>query len=111
MTKLPQFQDISLENSGAAALVFDAFRRWGYLEATLDPLGFFTPIQHTELQLEGESAAKARRMYCGTIGAEFMHMPDPGRRNWVAQRMESDAASTDRARILKRLVQAEVFEQ
>src|SRR5467141_3135581 len=25
--------------------IFDAFRRWGYLEATLDPLGLFEPAK------------------------------------------------------------------
>ena len=25
--------------------IFDAFRRWGYLEATLDPLGLFEPLK------------------------------------------------------------------
>ena len=41
------------QNSSAAVLdapneererVFDAFRRWGYLEADLDPLGFLRPV-------------------------------------------------------------------
>ncbi len=30
--------------------IFDAFRRWGYLEATLDPLGLFEPLKHPDLQ-------------------------------------------------------------
>ena len=29
-------------------LIFDAFRRWGYLEADIDPLGSFRPIPHPE---------------------------------------------------------------
>jgi len=29
--------------------VFDAFRRWGYYEATLDPLDFFEPLKRSEL--------------------------------------------------------------
>ena len=37
--------------------VFDAFRRWGYLEATLDPLGFLEPQKRPELDgLAGEAA-------------------------------------------------------
>ena len=53
-------------NSAATALmengnpererVFDAFRRWGYLEADLDPLGFLQPVPHPDLQLDGEYA-------------------------------------------------------
>jgi 2-oxoglutarate dehydrogenase E1 component len=50
--------------------VFDAFRRWGYYEATLDPLGVFAPLKHPDLEgLEGEAAEEARRIYCGNIGA------------------------------------------
>jgi len=47
--------------------VFDLFRRWGYLEADLDPLGHFPRVQHAELQLEGEHAETARKIY------EFLH--------------------------------------
>ncbi|HET6200188.1 MAG TPA: hypothetical protein VFD93_07620, partial [Candidatus Acidoferrales bacterium] len=61
--------------------VFDAFRRWGYLEATLDPLRDFKPERVPELeQLTGEVADEARRIYCGTVGAEFMHILDAERR-------------------------------
>ncbi len=60
--------------------VFDIFRRWGYLEANLDPLGHFPRIQHPELQVEGEYAEAARKIYAGTVAAEFMHIPDPERR-------------------------------
>jgi len=56
--------------------VMDSFRRWGYLQADLDPLGHFTPLPHPELELSGEEADAARRIYCGSIGVEFMHMPD-----------------------------------
>ncbi|HEV2224171.1 MAG TPA: 2-oxoglutarate dehydrogenase E1 component [Candidatus Acidoferrales bacterium] len=92
--------------------VFDAFRRWGYLEATLDPLGDFKPERVPELeQLTGEPADEARRIYCGTIGAEFMHILDAERRRWIQERLEAPAPETDRARILERLVRAELFEQ
>jgi len=91
--------------------VFDLFRRWGYLEADLDPLGFFKPEPHPDLDLSGKDANQARRYYCGTIGAEFMHLPDPERRRWIEQRLESTAPTPNREHILERLVRAEVFEQ
>jgi 2-oxoglutarate dehydrogenase E1 component len=99
--------------NGGREAVFDEFRRWGYLEADLDPLGDFKPEAVPELEIAGEAAEEARRIYCGTIGAEFMHMADGERRRWVAERMESLAAEPDpdRARILGRLVRSEVFEQ
>ncbi|MGH7746216.1 MAG: hypothetical protein ACREQ5_15870, partial [Candidatus Dormibacteria bacterium] len=77
--------------------VFDAFRRWGYLEADLDPLGDFKPERVPELeQLTGEAADEARRIYCGTIGAEFMHILPGERRRWIRERLESPAPETDR---------------
>ena len=91
--------------------VFDVFRRWGYFEADLDPLGFFHPQPHPQLALVGEVAEQARRYYCGTIGAEFMHLPDPERRRWIAERMEAAAPEFDRKFLLDRLIRAELFEQ
>ena len=53
--------------------VWDAFRRWGYLQADLDPLGDLQPVAMPELEVNGPEADAARRFYCGTIGVEFMH--------------------------------------
>ena len=39
--------------------VFEGYRRWGYLAANLDPLGFLAPIVHPELIVNGEAAAAA----------------------------------------------------
>src|SRR6266481_8303598 len=73
--------------------IFDAFRRWGYLEATLDPLGVFEPLKHPDLEaLTGEAAEEARAIYCNTIGADFMHLPEPERRRWIAERLESPSS-------------------
>jgi 2-oxoglutarate dehydrogenase E1 component len=95
--------------------VWDAFRRWGYLQANLDPLGDLQPVDLPELDVQGAEADAARRIYCGSIGAEFMHIPDPERRRWIEARMESEAPETDRAqnqkRILDALVRADIFEQ
>ena len=100
-------QTVSLEKEQ----VFDLFRRWGYLEADLDPLGFLQPQPHPELNLDGPDAEQARRYYCGTIGAEFVHLPDPERRRWIQQRLESTSSAPNCERILERLLRAEVFEQ
>jgi 2-oxoglutarate dehydrogenase E1 component len=92
--------------------VLDAFRRWGYLQADLDPLGRLPPVAHSDLEhLESEAAATGRRFYCGTIGVEFMHILDAGRRRWIAERIEGEAPAVDSASIFDRLVRAEVFEQ
>src|SRR5580704_288768 len=92
--------------------VMDSFRRWGYLQADLDPLGHFAPMSHPELDVSGEEADAARRIYCGSIGVEFMHIPDPECRQWIQERMESEESlPVNRARVLDQLVRADVFEQ
>jgi len=92
--------------------IFDAFRRWGYNEANLDPLGFFGPLPQPDLEgLTGEAAEEARRIYCGTIGAEFMHLPQPERRRWIAERLEGSALQVDQQKVLERLIRADLFEQ
>jgi len=90
--------------------VFDAFRRWGYLEADLDPLGFLRPVEVPDLQIEGKLAREARRLYCGTIGVEFMHIADPERRRWIQERMEGAQAPVDQEAALDQLIRAELFE-
>ncbi len=92
--------------------IFDLFRRWGYLQADLDPLGLFKPLFHPELQISGEIADQARHFYCGTIGADFMHIADPERRRWIQQHMESDAEpAADQGHVLDLLIRADMFEQ
>jgi 2-oxoglutarate dehydrogenase E1 component len=90
--------------------IWDSFRRWGFLQANLDPLGDLEPVALPELEASGSDAEAARRFYCGTIGAEFMHIPERTRRRWIQERMESEAPAPDRARILDLLVKAEIFE-
>jgi 2-oxoglutarate dehydrogenase E1 component len=94
-------------------VVFDAFRRWGYCQAKLDPLGFLGPFRQADLEgFTGPIAEEARRIYCGTIGADFMHLVQPERRRWIAERLEAAAPEPgDRERILERLVRADLFEQ
>jgi 2-oxoglutarate dehydrogenase E1 component len=91
--------------------LLDAFRRWGYLEADLDPLGRLPPQRQPELRVDGPEADQARRWYAGSIGAEFMHVPNAAVRDWVAERMEREPAPVDRSHVLEQLVRAEVFEQ
>jgi 2-oxoglutarate dehydrogenase E1 component len=92
--------------------VLDSFRRWGYLQANLDPIDHFKPLPHPELDLAGEEAEAARRIYAGSIGVEFMHIADSERRQWIQEKMESQQDEpVDRARVLDQLVRADVFEQ
>src|SRR5882762_1618296 len=91
--------------------VFSAFRQWGYLEGDLDPLGFLRPRPHPDLQIENEYAREARAIYCSTIGVEINHISDPERRNWIYQRLESEAEEVDQQRALDLLIRADRFEQ
>ena len=97
--------------SGERERIFDPFRHWGYLEADLDPLGFLPPVAHPGLRIEGELADEARRIYCGTVGAEFMHITDLERRRWIQERLEGPQPAVDQERVLDQLIRADLFEQ
>ena len=91
---------------------FDIFRRWGYLQASLDPFGQFLPPEPFPIAApEGESAAEARGYYCGTIAAEFMHIADPERRQWLQEQMEQVPPQPNQKHILTQLIHADLFEQ
>src|SRR5690242_13680942 len=96
--------------NGERERVFEPFRHYGYLEADLDPLGFLPPVSHPSLRIEGELADEARRIYCGTVGAEFMHITDPERRRWIQERMEGPQSAVDQGRVLDQLIRADLFE-
>ncbi len=103
---------LSSDAADQRELVFDKFRRWGYLAARLDPLGFLQAAAPAELDDKSPWSSEARSIYCGTIGADFMHIADRDRREWIAARMEHPpAAKPDQQRILERLLRAELFEQ
>ena len=95
--------------------VLEAYRRWGYLQADLDPLRRrLPPEEHPALPEEGEGVDEARAAYSGTLAVEMAHIPDPAKRAWIAERMESgrpELGSEARERILDGLVRAETFEQ
>ena len=92
--------------------IADTFRRWGYLQAEVDPLGRMPHFAHRDLDsLTGPEAEKWRQIYCGKIGAEFMHMPFPERCDWIAERMEGNRTALDPRFTLKRILSAEAFER
>lgn len=97
-------------SQGERERIFEAFRHWGYLEGDLDPLGLLAPVAHPELQIDSEFAQEARAVYCGTIGVEFMHIPDPERRRWIAEHLEAPQPAFDQTHTLEQLIRAEFFE-
>ena len=110
-------KNIPLERPGNLLIsqreqIFEAFRRWGHLQAKLDPLGqYLLPEPVPELHFDGEDAEEAKRYYCGSIAVEFMHLPDAARREWIQERMEQRAPVPDQRQVLERLTQADLFEQ
>jgi 2-oxoglutarate dehydrogenase E1 component len=112
---LPQTIEPAIDASREAT--FDIFRRWGYLQATLDPLGqYLAPEPFPTPAPDGPAAEEGRRFYCGSIGAEFMHIASNEKRHWIQERLERDYTTTpftDDARkaILTSLIRADIFEQ
>ncbi|MCH8549653.1 MAG: multifunctional oxoglutarate decarboxylase/oxoglutarate dehydrogenase thiamine pyrophosphate-binding subunit/dihydrolipoyllysine-residue succinyltransferase subunit [Balneolaceae bacterium] len=121
--------------------LINMYRMRGHVLADLDPLGA-GPGQSPELDLEyygltlwdldreffcdglgGQETAKLRDIikllrntYCGTIGAEYMHLLDLEERKWLREAMESttntpDLSKDDKEDILHKLNQAMAFEQ
>ena len=107
-----------LSSAATRELVFNCFRRWGYLQAQLDPLDQeLTALPLPEDLPPGASKqdiAEARKIYCGTVGVEFMHIADRARRDWVATRLEQAPAKLSRKQqlaVLSLLIRADLFEQ
>jgi 2-oxoglutarate dehydrogenase E1 component len=93
--------------------VFSLFRQFGYLEAELNPLGLLPPQPHPDLEIDNDNewAREARRIYCGSVGVEFMHIADPERRRWIQDRIEAEPVAVDRERAMDLLLRADLFEQ
>src|SRR5262245_16164962 len=126
---------------GTIADLVHQYRELGHLIADLDPLGS-SSREHPLLRLEefglsqadldrvvdaggfagltrvtiGELIEAPRQTYCGTLGVEYMGIPEKDKREWLRERMEPtrnrpSLSAEDQRRLLERLVQAETFEQ
>src|SRR5262252_9522924 len=130
----------SRTTSGVYGLVH-AYREFGHLIAHLNPLGgdladhpLLDPRQFglAEADLDQpvdpqpflgefhgtlrELIAALRETYCGSLGVEFVDVPDKELRDWLVGEMESvrnhsRLGAEDRKRILERLLEADAFEQ
>ncbi len=68
------------------------------------------------LQTLGEIQARLRDTYCGSVGVEYTHIQDPGRKSYLGKRLEESRNRTqfeaaERLRILEKLSAAELFER
>jgi len=130
-----------IESIKAIALI-RAYRIRGHLIANLDPLNLMNRDYIHELHPEdhgfkkedydkkmylgsyldvGEASineilSKLRKIYCSTIGVEYMHISDPEEKIWFRHRLENEEnkigfTTNGKKAIFNKLVQAEGFEK
>ncbi|MEJ8566663.1 2-oxoglutarate dehydrogenase E1 component [Elongatibacter sediminis] len=137
-------QDSRIADHKEAAVLklINAYRIRGHEMARLDPLGrphrdpvpdltlAFNDLDETDLDLEfdtGTLVAPKRmklsaiielceRVYCGSIGVEYMHIVDTVKRYWLQERLEGCSGyhqvdDEERVRILEMLTAAEGLER
>lgn len=132
----------SRDKHDRVARLVRAFRVYGHLLAKINPLDFDTENKHhyalnlerynlTEddldtrfsVRLGGVSAfqplrsiiAHLKKVYCGAVGVQFMHIDDPNIQEWLLHHLEDPIYRTEldrkkQLRILGKLTDAEVFE-
>ena len=134
--------DKKVSDSIRAITLIRAYRTRGHLIANLDPLGLmkreylhdlhpkdhgFTADDHNrKIFLDNymdlghatikEITNNLKKIYCSTIGAEFMHITDPVEKVWFRERMEKKENQLNFTRngkiaILNKIIQAEGFEK
>ncbi|QNT77680.1 2-oxoglutarate dehydrogenase E1 component [Entomobacter blattae] len=135
----------AVSDSVYALQLVRAYRVNGHLEAQLDPLGLQRSQVHPDLALQtygfsehdldrpvftGNSTQDLlksevvtirqlyqalRTVYCGAVGAEFMHIQNVEQRRWLMHRLEKaewlqNRPREDQLAILAQLTEAEAFE-
>lgn len=124
--------------------LINAYRRLGHLRANIDPLGLWqrnaTPVldlsyygfsekdlsktfnvqSYSALNKEQATLAEIqdslKRIYCGTIGFEYLHINRVAEADWIRERIENGWASftpsaAEKKRLLERLVVADGLEK
>jgi 2-oxoglutarate dehydrogenase E1 component len=125
----------------AVTRLIDAYREFGHYLADLDPLKlkprnktfelleptafgltdtdlervFYNKLSDADYSTLAELIDILRETYCRSIGVEFMHIPDPGIRKWLLDRMEPNRNrpqldAKKKRRIIYKLNAAELFE-
>ena len=123
--------------------LINAFRFRGHQNANLDPLGLWQQPRVRDIELShhtltdsdldtvynvgsyaigqesmtlGDLYKSLNRTYCGSIGAEYMHITDTEQKRWIQQRFESVQAKPEISKeqkisILKGLIAADGMEK
>jgi 2-oxoglutarate dehydrogenase E1 component len=89
---------------------------YGFGDDDMDDHFITGDLPGPSVQTLREILKRLRRTYCGTIGTEFTHVQDPGRKAWLREIMEAGQnvptfEPSERARILEQLTRAEMFER
>ncbi len=89
---------------------------YGFTEDDLERSFSTSLIPGSNLQRLSEIIEGLRTTYCGSIGAQFMHIDDLGARNWLQRRMEKTQnrltlSPEQQRRILEKLTDAVIFEE
>ena len=107
----------SATEAGARIGLAEAYRRFGWQVADLDPLARAVTPDLRELDPEAygllaEDAAALRAAYCGRIGWQIGHVADPDKRQWLAEHAEAEWSPTpdQRQRCLDLIARAELLE-
>jgi 2-oxoglutarate dehydrogenase E1 component len=137
----PELEPERADQHARVLRLIHAYRARGHRVAQTDPLGgapsYFPELDPAHYGLGNEDLDRSyiagdlaggpvqtlreildrlRSTYCGTIGVEFTHIQDPGRKAWLQKRMEETQNrvpldTDDRLRILQKLSAAELFER
>lgn len=78
---------VVMSNADISCDVGYAYRTLGHFHAKLDPLGLLTPPNDVALPED----KKLREIYCGSIGAEYMHITNQIEVQWIQDRLENPA--------------------
>ncbi|NNL86252.1 MAG: 2-oxoglutarate dehydrogenase E1 component [Myxococcales bacterium] len=137
-----QLSDPQIADKQARCLrLIHAYRARGHRIADIDPLGgqsnYFPELDPAHYgfgayELETPMLAgdlpggpiqplrqildRLKATYCRSVGVEFLHIQDPGRRQWLQRRMEesqneTELSAEDRLRVLEKLSAAALFER
>ncbi|MBV8934288.1 MAG: 2-oxoglutarate dehydrogenase E1 component [Alphaproteobacteria bacterium] len=92
------------------------YRSYGFTEADLDREIFINNLLGRERATLREIIAILRKTYCGTVGAEYMHIQVPAERAWIQEKFEKPQSRPAlsagiKKEILRTLTRAETFER
>jgi 2-oxoglutarate dehydrogenase E1 component len=128
-------EEFSCDYTGYSIL--DAYRTWGHRKADLDPLGLRNRsceyLEASQLGIESGDwdrmcvlkdfgrgqpmttralVKELEKIYCGSIGYQYMHIGDRAQRDWLSIMIEQGYTihSDEKKKALEQIVRAEMFE-